>query len=975
MALPEGVHTLAGRTATFETPFQLPKQRASGTKKGAKTTVSWPHAELSPEELARAGFFYRPEHDKLDNTQCFMCFVQIVDWEPTDIPSVEHLKCQPACGWAINSDIGNRLALGEEVDHDPMAEEFLEARKDTFTDAWPHEQKKGWKCKIAKMASAGWCYDPSPEYEDGATCFYCGLSLDGWEPKDDPVKEHKQRRPDCVFFELTEKYRNQKRTKGRKGSISRTARQSSQSVTFAEAPSYISIGDSSVAADDSIMTTATTASGTKRKAKAAAKPRAKRAKKATAEESSIANFSQDEEMNEAPEPKKRTRRGKATVDDSVMDDEASIIEPKKTTRRGKAMIDDSAVNVEASIIEPKKSVRRGKATIDDSAMDVEASVIITQEKPKRQTRRGKTTIDDSVMDGVESVQGDIEPPKKQIRRGKAAADNSVMTIEEPVEAPKKQTRRKKGALDDSVADNGYAMEEVIAPPKKQTRGKKQIDDSVMADADVVQETTELPKKQTRKASRTQKPSALEDWVMDQEPQEPPSNGARNRLSEDESQLHLELQRAVENSLVSASTPTMTPAKRGTKRTSDGATKLQSVEQSVIIIENSHVQVEVEVEEPKPKRARKTKKAAEEASTAQEGAGHPIVEVAKPAPKGRKAKKPAKAPSPEPVPEPEFEPEPVLATPEQYHEPLISSVRMPLSELSAPERESTPSQVLQGQDENEIPEHYMVAAPTPPNHATPVPSDTDSPLPEELATPTPIRRRDAPGTSASYAESLRSLGNRLFTPGKGFRPGTQLTPGERFTPINQDSLSISPQSSNAENRPPPEVYSSPGKDSPTANRGLGAIPDLMPGTVTRVPLRSTTPQQSPSRRNVAKSVVPWSPADIETVLAAGGSPLKMRLLGDHAAEDHEQNEEGAVYGVPDDVELDDMEPEELEDVVERILEEMGPDQHDMTVAEWLRYNASHSAGNLRSRCEAMVRVFRAEGERAKASLEGIQTGDE
>lgn len=37
-----------------------------------------------------------------------------------------------------------------------------------------------------QMVEAGWCFDPSPEYEDGVACFYCMLSLDGWEPKDDP---------------------------------------------------------------------------------------------------------------------------------------------------------------------------------------------------------------------------------------------------------------------------------------------------------------------------------------------------------------------------------------------------------------------------------------------------------------------------------------------------------------------------------------------------------------------------------------------------------------------------------------------------------------------------------------------------------------------------------------------------------------------------------------------------------------------
>lgn len=64
---------------------------------------------------------------------------------------------------------------------------MLEARKDTYGETWPHEGKKGWKCKMGKMVEAGWCYDPSPEAEDGVTCFYCSLSLDGWEPKDNPL--------------------------------------------------------------------------------------------------------------------------------------------------------------------------------------------------------------------------------------------------------------------------------------------------------------------------------------------------------------------------------------------------------------------------------------------------------------------------------------------------------------------------------------------------------------------------------------------------------------------------------------------------------------------------------------------------------------------------------------------------------------------------------------------------------------------
>jgi hypothetical protein len=37
------------------------------------------------------------------------------------------------------------------------------------------------------MVDAGWKYTPTPEYDDMATCTYCSLALDGWEPSDKPL--------------------------------------------------------------------------------------------------------------------------------------------------------------------------------------------------------------------------------------------------------------------------------------------------------------------------------------------------------------------------------------------------------------------------------------------------------------------------------------------------------------------------------------------------------------------------------------------------------------------------------------------------------------------------------------------------------------------------------------------------------------------------------------------------------------------
>lgn len=69
---------------------------------------------------------------------------------------------------------------------DPTGEQMSQARKATFSVGWPHDSKRGWTCKTQKMVDAGWYYSPTPESEDFATCAYCNLSLDGWEPKDNP---------------------------------------------------------------------------------------------------------------------------------------------------------------------------------------------------------------------------------------------------------------------------------------------------------------------------------------------------------------------------------------------------------------------------------------------------------------------------------------------------------------------------------------------------------------------------------------------------------------------------------------------------------------------------------------------------------------------------------------------------------------------------------------------------------------------
>ncbi|NXQ71506.1 BIRC5 protein, partial [Quiscalus mexicanus] len=53
-----------------------------------------------------------------------------------------------------------------------------------------------------QMAAAGFVHSPSENSPDVAQCFYCLKELEGWEPDDDPLEEHKKHTAACGFLSL-----------------------------------------------------------------------------------------------------------------------------------------------------------------------------------------------------------------------------------------------------------------------------------------------------------------------------------------------------------------------------------------------------------------------------------------------------------------------------------------------------------------------------------------------------------------------------------------------------------------------------------------------------------------------------------------------------------------------------------------------------------------------------------------------------
>ncbi|KAK9313259.1 hypothetical protein V1522DRAFT_400342 [Lipomyces starkeyi] len=189
-----------------------------GAKRGG--VKAWPHTRPSVTQMAKAGFIYNPSPQSPDNVTCFLCDKSLDGWNKGDDPKIEHLDHSPRCAWAIihGSD------WKDDEYHDPESSDMLRARLETFGTWWPHDGKRGWVPTSSNMSRAGFFYNPGRSGDDFAACMYCGVVLDGWEPKDDPTEEHRRRGPDCYFF--TRIHRGS--SKGKRNS---KARQSTSAVS------------------------------------------------------------------------------------------------------------------------------------------------------------------------------------------------------------------------------------------------------------------------------------------------------------------------------------------------------------------------------------------------------------------------------------------------------------------------------------------------------------------------------------------------------------------------------------------------------------------------------------------------------------------------------------------------------------------------------------------------------------------------
>ncbi|CAL3965355.1 unnamed protein product [Diplocarpon coronariae] len=422
--------TYDARVASFHS---AQKRRASNASSKGGKSVKWPHKFLSGDELAKAGFFFYPQPANPDNTACFLCHTALDGWEEGDDPLAEHLKHSSDCGWAIVATVEKQD--GELSREYPLSSKMIEARKSTFAGKWPHDGKKGWKCKVKQMADAGWKYTPTPENDDMATCTYCALALDGWENSDKPMDEHFKRSPDCPFFVLIREYSKipaPKQTKLKRDRTSKASRLSTQSaLTTASETSE----DFPAEEDDSILTTATHAT-TKRMGRA----------------------------KTAPATKGRKTRNKKSEPIEV-----GAKEPEK--------------NFDVNVDEAPKATRSRKRKSEEGLLEVTATAgdLAPPLSKRRATRtRGSTAVEDSITSHDEAYGEQPKPGRRRARPSRKVSTASVASMRARVPDDDEIDRALEADLERHVTDNEAEPSPVPVP--KKTRASKFAKNHSMFDA-------------------------------------------------------------------------------------------------------------------------------------------------------------------------------------------------------------------------------------------------------------------------------------------------------------------------------------------------------------------------------------------------------------------------------------------------------------------------------------------------------------
>lgn len=177
-----------------------------------KTFEKWPVPFLSPEPLAKNGFYYLGRGDEV---RCAFCKVEIMRWVEGDDPAKDHQRWAPQCPFLRRQPGSGNVPLDTPATtgrdecgvrkipnpnsvrmpgpvHPRYASEA--ARLRSFKD-WPRSMRQ----KPEDLAEAGFFYTGQG---DKTKCFYCDGGLKDWENDDIPWEQHARWFDRCAYVQL-----------------------------------------------------------------------------------------------------------------------------------------------------------------------------------------------------------------------------------------------------------------------------------------------------------------------------------------------------------------------------------------------------------------------------------------------------------------------------------------------------------------------------------------------------------------------------------------------------------------------------------------------------------------------------------------------------------------------------------------------------------------------------------------------------
>ncbi|EDW00601.1 GH20962 [Drosophila grimshawi] len=163
-----------------------------------ETFKDWPNPNITPQDLAKAGFYYL---NQSDHVRCVWCNGVIAKWEKNDNAFEEHRRFFPNCprvqiGPLIQFAGSDLEELGIQPTSLPHRPKYscMESRLRTFRD-WPIVDIQ----PAEPLAQAGLYYQ---KIDDQVRCFHCNIGLRSWQKEDEPWHEHAKWSPKCQFVLL-----------------------------------------------------------------------------------------------------------------------------------------------------------------------------------------------------------------------------------------------------------------------------------------------------------------------------------------------------------------------------------------------------------------------------------------------------------------------------------------------------------------------------------------------------------------------------------------------------------------------------------------------------------------------------------------------------------------------------------------------------------------------------------------------------